>query len=284
MAADPRPTPQALFKQWRSGDAAAGQAMAQRFTDWYYAVSTARLGDASGREPMQRACERFQKGIVSVTDANRLADWAHTLIAEEIAAAGGRIAGGDFPNALTQKRSPSEILAGARSALPEAQIELLALSYDASVPMDVVEAKAEALGGMPIAVLQARHALKKWLKESAGVGLGHVPTNPNLDCAPLPVYESGRMSNPVEEAGFEKWLLSDLALCRDVAEFAAFAMALRAGALKAAVAPASTRVPAEVAEAVEGGSGGRKVLTVVGGIVFVLLAIAAGAAAVFLLG
>jgi hypothetical protein len=291
MAVDARPTPQTLFKQWRNGDAAAGQAMAQRFTDWYYAVSTARLGDAHGRQPMQRACQRFQQGIVSVTDASRLADWAHGLIAEEIASAGGRITGGDFPNALTQKRSPTEILARAAVALPRAQVDLLGAAYDPTVSIEVLEQKAEALGGMPVAVLEARHALKQWLKNSGGVGLGDIPEKPNLDCAPLPVYESGRMTNAVEEAGFEKWLLTDLALCRDVAEFAAFAMALRGGAFRSALAPASsrtdkhatTRLPTEVADAVEGKSGGNTMM-IVGGVIFVLLAVAAGAAAVFLVG
>ena len=52
-----------LFKQWRSGDAEAGKAMAQRFSDWYYAITTARLGDENGRGPLERSCVSFQQGI-----------------------------------------------------------------------------------------------------------------------------------------------------------------------------------------------------------------------------
>ena len=40
---------QQLFNQWRGGDGQAGQAMAQRFSDWYYAVTTCRLGEVTGR-------------------------------------------------------------------------------------------------------------------------------------------------------------------------------------------------------------------------------------------
>ena len=38
-----------LFRAWRSGDGEAGQVMAQRFADWYYAIATSRLGEAAGR-------------------------------------------------------------------------------------------------------------------------------------------------------------------------------------------------------------------------------------------
>jgi hypothetical protein len=289
--ADVRTTPQQLFKQWRfSGDAAAGQQMAQRFTDWYYAVSTARLGDAHGRAPMQRACLRFQQGIVNISEPGELADWAHAIIADEIREAGGRIGGGDFPNALTDRRPPSELLAEARGQLAPAQLELLALTYDAAVPMSEVTRAADALGGMPVAVLEARHALKQALRAN-GVKLSEVAERPNLDCAPLPVYESGRMTNPTEEANFEKWLLSDLSLCKDVAEFAAFALSIRTGALRAAaparaatapgIAP-STRSPAAPQRPRSAASALGPVMILGVGLVVAVLAAGLVAAMVFL--
>jgi hypothetical protein len=230
---DPRSTsPQQLFKQWRSGDANAGAAMAQRFSDWYYAITASRLGDAHGRTPLQRACTRFQQGIVSVTNPSELADWAHGLLMEEIGQAGNRIGGGDFANALTGGKSPTQLLQGARSALPEAQVRLLADAYDVRTPLDEVTRAADGMGGYPLAVLQARHALKTWLRDRGGVPFTEVPAEPNLDCAPLPLYEAGRMTSPQEEAGFEKWMLSDMALCKDIAEFGVFALALRAGAFR----------------------------------------------------
>ena len=234
--------PQQLYRQWRGGDAASGQAMAQRFSDWYYAVTACRLGDQHGRTPLQRACTRFQQGIVSVTNPNDLADWAHGILSEELRMAGGRIPGGDFPNALTRGRLPSEILARARVALPAAQVRLLAHAYDARYPFERVTKEAEALGGMPFAVLDARYALKRWLRKE-GVNFTETPDSPNLDYAPLPLYEAGRMSNANEEDGFEKWMLQNMSLCTDIAEFGVFALSLRNGAFAqpredAAVAPA----------------------------------------------
>lgn len=226
-----------LFKQWRAGDANSGAAMAQRFSDWYYAVTTVRLGDAHGRAPLQRACTRFQQGIVSVTDPLELTDWAHGLLADEIQQAGGRIAGGDYSSAMTGGRTPSELLGRAAIALPPAQVALLAHAYDAGFPMDAVSREAEALGGMPLAVLEARLALKRWLRDHESVGFSEVPDQPNLDCAPLPLYEAARMTVAAEEVGFEKWLLSDMALCKDVAEFGVFALALRGGAFSLSGAP-----------------------------------------------
>ena len=242
--------PQQLYRQWRGGDAASGQAMAQRFSDWYYAVTACRLGDQHGRTPLQRACTRFQQGIVSVTNPNDLADWAHGILSEELRMAGGRIPGGDFANALTRGRLPSEILARARSAMPAAQVRLLAHAYDARYPFERVAKEAEALGGMPFAVLDARYALKRWLRKD-GVSFSETPENPNLDYAPLPLYEAGRMSNSSEEDGFEKWMLQNMSLCTDIAEFGVFALSLRNGAFaqqrEAGPAVASSALVAPVA-------------------------------------
>lgn len=238
---------QQLFNLWRQGDAHAGQAMAQRFSDWYYAVSASRLGDTNGRGPLQRACVRFQQGILSVSSPGDLVEWAHGLIAEEVGVAGGRIPGGDFPCALTQERSPSDLLHEAARALPPAETRLLAQAYDADVSLDEVKKQAEAQGGYPLAVLRARYAVKRALRDGASVPFSVVPESPNLDAAPLPLYEAGRMTNPAEENGFEKWMLSDMTLCKDIAEFGVFAQALRAGALRRP----STSAPALSAPAVE---------------------------------
>ena len=68
---------QTMFRRWRNGDQQAGQAMAQRFSDWYYAISATRLGDRDGRQPLERACIRFQDEIVQITDSSALVPWAH---------------------------------------------------------------------------------------------------------------------------------------------------------------------------------------------------------------
>ena len=229
-----------LFKQWRGGDATAGQEMARRFSDWYYAITVSRLGEMDGRQPLKRSCDRFAREIVTLNNASKLMDWAQSIIQDELARAGGRIPGGDFPNALTDRRSPSELLASAWSELPHDQLHLLAHAYDASYPLESLVQEAEQAGGYPIAVLRSRLELKRWLRDSRSVPLAVVPAEPDLDCAPMPIYESGRMTTPVEEARFERWMLSRFELCRDVAEFAVFSLAIRAGALSrdAPVVPA----------------------------------------------
>lgn len=238
-------TTQQLFSRWRTGDANAGQAMAQRFSDWYYAISASRLGDSNCRPALERACKRFAQGVASVTEAGKLADWAHGIIAEEIQMAGGRVTGGDHPNALTNHRSPTELLKNSKSKLTEQQTRILSLSYDANARIDDVRREAEAAGGYPLAVLEARYALKRSLRTNDGVPFSEIPDKPNLDWGPLPLYEGGRMSDEKEEKAFETWMLSDLTLCKDIAEFAAFALALRGGAWRDGTASSSSRSPTE---------------------------------------
>lgn len=230
MSENQAPNPQQLFKQWQNGDAEAGQAMASMVTDWYYAITAVRLGDRRGREPLERACAAFASGITSVSRSGELVDWAHGVVQRELSAAGMRTEGGDFPNALTNNRSPTELLGRARAAMTPDQVELLHLAFDPSVSLQRLIDATEARGGWPLALLDARYALKRRLREHEAVNFSVAPTEPDLDRAPMPLYEAARMASAEEERVFEHWLLSDLDLCRDVAEFATFAHALRAGA------------------------------------------------------
>lgn len=236
-------SPQDLYRQWRNGDAASGQAMAQRFSDWYYSLVSVRLGDIKGKTPLQRSCLRFQQGISTVSSPAELVDWAHALVAEEMKAAGDRVDGGDFPSQLTGGRSPGELLRQVARTLPPEDIALLAHAFDARYAADALSKEAQARGGMPLAILKARYALKHALREQAGVPFQEVPSEPNLDYSPLPLYEAGRMAGSREEAVFEKWVLSNITICRDVAEFGVFSLALRAGALKQGQATPPNRPP-----------------------------------------
>jgi hypothetical protein len=211
-------------------------------------------------------------------------DWAQGIIQQELSAAGGRIPGGDFPNALTERRSPSELLASAWQDLPAAQLSLLSHAYDAGFPLEQLIAESEAAGGYPIAVLRARLDLKRWLRDSRGIPLAVVPDEPDLDCAPMPIYEAGRMSSPIEEARFERWMLSRFDLCRDVAEFAVFSLSIRAGALRRVEQPVqpAPAVPAAAPQASSARAGGRGLLLGIGVVIVVVLALAAVATAAFL--
>ena len=232
---DTRTTKQ-LFREWRSGDRDAGAVMAQRFADWYYAIAVARLGEARGNGPCQAACQRFAEGVVGVKESRSLVPWAHKIIQEELQGAGGRATDGDEPNAYTNHQSPKSLLLRAREVLPS-EVELLELAYTGGDP-ERLEALAEPLGGNPLGILRARYTVKQWLRDEAAVPFEVAPDDPVLDRAPLPLYESARMGSPAEEETFEQWMISDIDLCRDIAEFAHFALALRGGLPADAPAPA----------------------------------------------
>jgi hypothetical protein len=239
-----------LFKDWRHGDASAGQAMAQRFADWYYAIATSRLGESGGRAACEAACGKFSQGIVGVTEVRNLVPWAHEQIADELVRAGSRARDGDEANAYTLHQSPKAILAQARVALP-VEVALLEACYGGRVTTDDIDRMSEPLGGNPLGILRARYRVKAWLREQLGIPFEVTPSEPNLDRAPLPLYESGRMATPAEETSFEHWMISDLDLCRDIAEFAQFALALRGGLPLSAPAPtpahrSATPTPAPV--------------------------------------
>jgi hypothetical protein len=228
MAEAEKRSTNALFREWRGGDAAAGQLMAQRFADWYYAISTSRLGESRGREPCETACARFGEGIGNVTEARGLVTWAHNIIKDELARSGNRILDGNEPNAYTGNQAPKSLLCRAREALPQ-ELQILELTYSGSATQEQVEEVAAPLGGNPLGVLRARYAAKRWMRDYASVPFDVAPETPILDRAPLPLYESNRMANPEEEVGFEQWMISDIDLCKDIAEFAHFAIALRGG-------------------------------------------------------
>jgi len=218
---DTRNTTQ-LFNDWRQGDAHAGQAMAQRFADWYYAITTSRLGEGKGRGPCDHACQLFGEGIVNVTEPRNLVPWAYEIVLAELENAGMRQMDGDEPNGYTGEQHPKELLCRAREALP-AEVKLLEETYSRRAGNQEVQ-QLDLLG-----VLKARYRVKQWLRDNAEVPFDVAPSEPNLDRAPLPLYESGRMATDAEEANFEQWMLSDIDLCKDIAEFAHFSIALRGG-------------------------------------------------------
>ncbi len=247
-----------LFRAWRSGDAQAGQVMAQRFADWYYAIATSRLGEERGRGPCEAACVRFGEGIVEVTESRALVGWAHEIVQGELASAGDRAPDGDEPNAYTGNQRPKGLLQRARAHCPE-EVTLLEKFYSGSGETgsgesDEIAALAKPFGGMPLGVLKARYRVKQWLRDTCDIPFEVAPDDPVLDRAPMPVYESGRM-NPPEEANFEQWMLTDLDLCKDIAEFAHFSIALRGGLGAADTRPTAPAPAVSVAATHDEGAG-----------------------------
>lgn len=231
-----------LFRKWRSGDEASGQEMAQRFSDWYYAISTIRVPGTAGRPPMESACQQFAQGIVTVTRPRALVDWAHDVLEKELSTSGYGLdamaqTGSDHPNAMTRNRSPSELLQSVAGAVPADLLNVLALAYDANTSLATVDAAAEPLGGTPFAMLQARYAIKRALRTSQDVPFAVAPDEADMDRAPISLYEANRLASGREVGDLEKWLLSDIDLCKDIAEFSAFVHALRGGALSQYATP-----------------------------------------------
>jgi hypothetical protein len=248
------PSVQHLFRQWRGGDAEAGKVMAQKFSDWYYAVTTVRVADGSGREPLERACQGFAQGIVTVTRPSALVDWAHGLLEVQLQSIGrgleaGPCSGGDYPNALTKKQSPTQLIQASAQSMDPAQLRLLAHAFDGATPIETLEQIGDEMGGLPFAMLDARYALKRKIHSSAEIPFAVVPNESDMDRAPISLYEAGRLASADEVCSLEKWLLSDIDLCKDIAEFSAFVHALRGGALSAHLStqPAPAPVAAPVA-------------------------------------
>lgn len=206
-----------LFHSWRKGDPAAGQAMAQRFTDWYFAIATCRLGEEVGDAAFREACNAFSRGVGRVADARRLLGWAHGIVRDQIATGGGRrLTDGDLASAWTRKQPPKQLLLHARQAIPD-EMAVLEIGYRDGRATD------------PQRLLGARYALKRWLKERFEIPFRVVPTTPDPDRAPLAFYEAGRLADEQEETYFELYMLTDMEVCQDVAEFAHYAIALRGG-------------------------------------------------------
>lgn len=281
-----------LFKQWRSGDPDAGITMAQRFSDWYYAITVIRLGDQRARAPLEAACQVFAQRIMEVTNAEDLIDFAHHIVLEQLRAAGGPATGGDHPNGITGNRRPSELLRAAAGSLSASQRKVLHGTYTGSGTIFDLDPD------MPFVALEARHALKRALKEQSDIPFSVVDEVPDLDRGPLPLYEADRLASDDEVRLFEQWLLTDIELCKDLAEFSAFAHALRAGAFEGldksdlGSSPASTRpttsrpttpidsprptpdLPTPPAPEPDGAGGGLPRGALIGGGVAALLAIA----------
>ena len=217
-----------LFREWRQGDAEAGQAMAQRFADWYYAIATSRLGETQGKEPCEKACAAFGAGVANVTDSRELVGWAHGLIIAELKPLGERVQDLDEPNAYTRNKNPKALLVKAREALPK-EMDLLEACYGRGKSPEEIDTMAEPLGGNPLGILRARYKVKQHLRDDVNIPFEVAPDEPVRDRAPLPLYESGAMATPDEIVNFEHWMLSDIDLCKDIAEFAHFAIALRGG-------------------------------------------------------
>jgi hypothetical protein len=235
MASNVDPT-LSLFNRWKAGDAEAGQEMAQRFSDWYFAIAAIRYGEQRSRVCLERACQLFAQGISSIEAGQDLEEWAYGILDGELQSLNGGESGADEPSRLTGNRAPSRLM---RRVIAEAEcpgLPLLAMTWNPQVPLSDLRQAAEEAGGYPISILKARYELKNWLLDQEAVPFAQTPNDANLDFLPLPLYEAGRLS-PEEARRFEHWLLHDSDLRKDALEFSNFSMVMHAGVLKSLCSP-----------------------------------------------
>jgi hypothetical protein len=202
--------------------------MAQRFSDWYFAVAATRHGEQKSRRGLERACQLFAQGIGSVDDGEDLEAWAHGLLDGELQDLYTTERGSDEASRLTGNRLPSRLL---RRCIAEAEcpgLPLLAMTWNQEIPLSQLIAHAEEAGGYPLGILKARYELKAWLGHQEDVPFAELSPESNLDYLPLPLYEAGRLP-PEEARKFERWLLQDASLRQDATEFSNFSMALHTG-------------------------------------------------------
>lgn len=255
------------FRNWRDGDASAGQQLAQIMTDWYFAVSTSRLGEPIGAEPYQTACGQFAHGVMDIQASRDLIPWAHELIRAAVDSSGGRTVGADIPSSFTGDRHPTALLQLAREALPE-EVDALLKAYDP-------ESGRAKMGDLRL-LLQYRYRLKRWLRDYQDVQFEVTPVEPNPDWLPVPVFEADKMAGTQEEQQFELWMLADRELCRDLAEFAHFAIVLRAGSLPASTSTSSKKNrSSDAGSASEGPKSGASTTWAIAAVVLVALTAAA---------
>ena len=214
-----------LFKAWRAGNADAGAQLAQRISDWFYAICSSRYGEEHGYAVFQSASRRFGEGVVGVAHSADLVPWAHGVLYSEIIRAGLQPGAVNVASGYSGGHPPINLLAAAKAALPM-EVEILRRFFTGEEEASL-DGIAAPLGGVPSALLHARYAVKRWLKNEYDLPFDITPERPNMDLFPLSMYESSRMKSEAEVSRFEKWMLDNTELCRDVAEFAPFAAALR---------------------------------------------------------
>jgi len=221
QAADPKTTDriEELYIRWKLGNQAAGQMLANRFSQWFGAVITIQMGTTRGQQPLQNACARFSRDFGTVETVEDIHRWAHGTVKDE--AADTREPQND--------PVPDEVATSLRKAKnlkPALHPNLADLYSFYAGSMAPEQARTLA----PKDLLAARYALKRLLKNKYGIPFTVTPQRAiNPDARPLPWYEARRFNHPEEGARFETWLLNQNELCVDLWEFAPYANCLRVG-------------------------------------------------------
>jgi len=220
--------PTLLFAEWKlRKDRVAGQLLAQTVADWYYALATSFAGEELGAEIAESACSAFGQQVVKLSAEDDLIPWAHALIEKKLRDSGTRATGLNRPSLYSNARPPVDVLLYAKKNLPE-EVALLEAAYRGEMPAHQLASQTKELG-YPYALLLARYAVKKILRDDLKAPLAIIYDDPDRDLCPLPLYESGRLQDNKERSTFEQWVITRNGISQDIAEFAPFAIELRQG-------------------------------------------------------
>jgi len=220
-AAEPKSTDriEELYLRWKLGNQAAGQMLANRFSQWFGAVITIRMGTTRGQQPLQNACARFSQDFGTVDTVEKIHLWAHSVL-KGAAPETGKPQNDDVPAEVATALRKAKNLKPA----PHPNLGDLYNFYAGSMPSEQASSIA------PKDLLAARYALKRQLKDKYGIPFTVTPQRAiNPDARPLPWYEARRFEYPEEGTRFETWLLNQNDLCVDLWEFAPYANCLRVG-------------------------------------------------------
>jgi hypothetical protein len=226
---------QSLFRKWRKGDSEAGDAMAYRFEQWFRALSINHLG-GSHKKSYEDSCKKFSQGIEKVDRPTELIGFAYKIISTGIGGSNNSD-GEEYTNAMLQSRSPRELIQAVWGDLSPDDKGLLMAGYANKEPLKGFTDITAGQGGVPYALLKARHRLKKQLHEKSSVPFSMMATD--WDLCPLPLYEGRQLGNTDEIERFERWLLTSPQICQDIIEFSPFVHSLRNGDFASEEAAAS---------------------------------------------
>ena len=222
-------SPTSLFNDWkRHNNGDAGQQLAQRAADWYYAIATSFAGETAGAEVADKACAQFGGGVGRVTNDDELIPWAHSVLMAELKTIGNPAKGLNHPSLYSNARPPIDVLLYANRELPN-EVKLLETCYNSSHSKTELQRATLQMGFFPYALADARNRVKKLIRDHLNAPLNVVYDELPRDLGPLPLYEGNRLRSANEREVFESWMLSSEELCQDIAEFAPFAIELRQG-------------------------------------------------------
>mgnify|MGYP000007852221 CR=1 FL=1 len=151
-----------LFNRWRNGSSEAGQEMAQRVADWYFALAVTHLGEEQGQVACEAACSTFSTGAANFASSEELVHWCQDTIHHAMGRKRPGVASMTMSSSFTLDCPPKELIAIAWQELPE-ELLILTHCYSSKTKVSALVELCEKGDGYPLELLKARDRRKTWL-------------------------------------------------------------------------------------------------------------------------